>query len=135
MKSILAIATVALLASSSYGMNQYSQLRMMEFQRETLLYGRDLTGIATPRETLNKLGLAKGSLRGADNSTIGGNIINNGDGSGTSQIVTVANVKVDTSRPLAFFIGMAIGLQTDQSVAGSCVYSSVAILVMSDVYV
>lgn len=71
---------------------------------------------------------------GSSSGAVGGNVINNstGDNSQGSNVVTIANVEVPTDNPIAVGIGLAVGLQQDRSTSGSCVYSSVAVLVSYD---
>lgn len=81
-------------------------------------------------------GSGSGSGSGSS-SSIGGNIATNttGDNAGTCPQVSIAGVEVAVCQPLALFVGIATGLQTDQSVAGSCVYASVSLIVMGNVLV
>jgi hypothetical protein len=86
----------------------------------------------------NGNGGSNGNSNGNSDSTIGGNVGDNttsGDNTGICKTVSIANVEVDSCQPLAMLVGVAVGLQTDKSVAGSCVYASVAVIVMGNVYI
>jgi hypothetical protein len=61
--------------------------------------------------------------------TGGGDIASTG-----STIFNVGGTIIDATNKAATLVGFAVGLQTDQSVAGSCVYSSIALLVVYDSY-
>lgn len=119
------------------------------------MYGKDISNIQTPSEFLRGLKSDSSSVKtnnkgkrvipyysdrdimsshllGASGTAItgGGDISTN---TGTDLFV-VGGTVIDASKKPAILVGYAIGLQTDPSVAGSCVYSSIALLVVYDSY-
>ena len=47
----------------------------------------------------------------------------------------VGGVDININNVFSFLVGLAFGLQVDHSIAGACVYSSIALLEYLDVYI
>ena len=86
----------------------------------------------TPEEYLHGFGLhdSVDHLRRQGSSSSGDN-----SACTTPTFKNVGGVDLNVNNVFSFIVGLAFGLQVDHSIAGACVYSSIALLEYLDVYI